>query len=391
MENRRVIDIFGFDVKDSTLYFSAKHVNGIFCMDVPTGKIEYVTMPEKNFYNGLLYQDAKIDKNKIWFSPYGADNILIYNLVLDSCEYIDVPKLEGHGRQAVKFYALYDYDEWFILLPVEYPAILKIKKATYEIRIVPWEEKLLKKYPDFLDVNKGLSIARDFEVVDENMYLLAENVVIKYDMKTDELSFIQISHEARLYSGIVKYRDGFALVDRINSEFVVWNGEGSKIEKSSIDLGYRGIGEGDDGCPLGLFRVSKGIVIVQANADFLLIVDESGATRKINLNIKKNKAEDFFFTRVKQKGSKLIFPLDGQNIVLMVDTDDWSQQCIEMNLIDADFSWLMEKKGKEGKYILENTVYYDMVDFINYIKKNEKYEDIKAKEHNIGTCIFRSI
>lgn len=388
MDEKTRLDIFGFDVADNVLYFSGRQINAIFSMDLNSGAIKYRTVPEKyHLYDRSLFQDAKISGQKIWFVPYVADSILIYDMIQNTCKYIDIPNMNGHGRSTVKFGGLYDDGGWFVLIPAEYPAILKINKETYDMVVIRWEEELLKKYPDFLKINKSLSIARSYEVHEEKLYLLVENVVIKYDMRTDEISFVQMNGDARLYTGIAKYENVFILVERIYSKLVVWNEAYGQVRTTDINLGYRGISAGDDGCPLELFQVNEGIVVVQANANFLLLVNKSDIIRKIYFDIERKQEKDVFFTRVKQIGNRLIFPLDGKNAVLLVNTDDWTQQYVKMDLLHFDFEPVMIELEKE-LYMLENDFPCTIYNFIETVCRGEKTGIAKAEECNIGESIF---
>ena len=391
MEAGAEIDIFGFDIGGDKLFFCAYEVNGIFQIDMQTGKVKYLTMSEKyDADSGYLYQDAKIDGEKIWFSPYGADNILVYNSTLNVCEYIDVPQIRGNGRDIAKFYGIYDCGKWFVLLPVEYPAILKVDKETYKIAVVHWEDKFVKEYPNFIYINGCLSIAWDFEIVNEKIFLLAGNTIIKYNVNTDDILFYQIDKQKRMYTGIVSYENKFFLIDRLHSELMMWDEENNHVEKIDIDLGYSGKEAGDDGCPLGLFSVKEGIVIVQAKADYLLLVNKVGMIRKIDLHIKRSRMRTLFFSRVKQCGSELVLPLDGQNKVLLINTNDWTQKCIEMNLENLNFENIRVKIETED-CIMENRVYYGLVNFIDNVKRCREEKNDDDIVYNAGKCIFQTM
>lgn len=364
MEKDRQMNIGGFDVEAGHMYFSTHDMNGIFHMDMTDGKVRYVTMSEKYKAGDMaLYQNAIVDNEKVWFAPYSADHILIYDSVSAGCEYIPLPELKGHGRDSVKCYGIYDDEKWMILIPAEYPAIVRVHKETYKTDVIQWEEKLLKTYPDFLKGEMYLAAAWDFEVVGETMYLLAGNVVMKYNMKTNALSYTRPGGEERNLCGIARFGEKFILVDRMNGACMLWDEAHGRIETMSADMGYRGLKAKDDGCPLGVYQVRDGIVIIQAKADFLLHIDQSGQFRRRNLLIDKKRSDDYLFSHVRRKGNQFFFPLNRQNSILCVDTDDWSQKIVKMDLSELDLAPVREKMDTE-EFISENATCYRLSDFL---------------------------
>ena len=392
LRENALIDIMGFDITEEYMYFSAQMANGIFRMNMSTGGIEHLIMSEKDKpTDGFLYSDVKLDGKKVWCIPYASKEIMIFDIDTKTCEFISIPKLSGNGRDNVKFNSLYEYEEWFILIPSEYPAIIKVNKKTYEVNFIKWEEKLLQKYPDFYEVNNFLAICADFEVVNDSMYLLAENVVIKYDMKSDNFTFIRINKEAKLYCGITRYYDEFILLDRADSELVIWNEESNCIRKLDVNLGYRGLNAQDDGCPLGIFSVNEQIVVVQAKADYLVLLDEKWRVRKIQLNVSGNSRLDLKFERYKFGESKLILPICEKNQIMIVDTRDWSQKLLDFDTRTLEFSSVREKMEEEYIELHENPVYYQLEHFIDHIElKNLNKVYSKKTQSNIGKQIYEN-
>lgn len=388
MERGKCIDIFGMEMDGNTLYFSARYANGIFKMDMRTGIIEYIMMADRNAITDQdLYQDAMIDDKKLWFTPYSANNIMIYDLVQCTCEYIDIPKASGVGREHVKFCGTYTYMDWMILIPAEYPAILKVNKKTHEVTSVLWQEPLIRAYPHLLKTNRYLAIAWDFEVVGEWMYLLVQNIVIRYNMNTDEFSFNQVSRDSRMYTGIARYQNGFFLVDRMYSECLIWDEKNNTTEKIEIDLGYRGMENKEDGCPIGIIPVNKEIAIVQANADYILVVNEERKVQSISLEIGQNAQKKTALGRVKHSKEMLLIALDKRNQVLIVDMQDWSQRCITMDLEQLDFTPIRAKL-EDKPYFIENEVYYQLTDFINHLENCPKKKGVYSETQQVGERIF---
>ncbi len=386
---KRILNIYGFDAGGNSLYFNNQLINAIFHMDIITGEVECIKIPDKYcLVQGSLHKDLHIDNDKIWFAPYAANDILIYDLKLNACEYVDIPRLEGHGRKFVKFCGIQDYGNWFILVPAEYPAILKINKITYEIIVTKWEEELLKRYPDFIKTNQYVGISSwNYEVYNNILYLFAANVSIQYNMESDELNFCEVSHKTKSYAGIARYRDKFAVADRADSELVIWDEAENKILKT-YDLGFKGHKAGDDGGPLWVFKISGGIVVVQGKDNFLRFFDDAGEVRKINLDIENRGAGGYFVERIKQIKNDMIIPLEGQNAVLIVNTTDWSIKKIDMKFHGLE---LLTAKAKGENYIVENNLFYELNDLFDRLKKNENVESETMCAGNIGFQIYQSL
>lgn len=385
-----ILDIYGFDIEGSSLYFNCQYINAIFHMDIETGKTDCIKVPERYSMNiGSLHYALRIVEDKIWFAPYGADEIMVYDLKSGACEYIGIPRLEGHGRKHVKFCDIYEYGGWLILVPAEYPAILKIDKASYKITVVKWEEELIERYPHFKEDGRYIGISSwNYEVLGNMLHLFASNVSIRYNMDSDELDFCEISNERKSYAGVAGYGDKFALADRYDCELAIWDAAENKILKT-IDLEYKGLNAEDDGGPLWVYKVKGGIAIAQGRDDFLRFFDYEGESRKIDLYIGRKDKYGCFINRVRQKGSRLAIPLEGQNAVLIVDTQEWEAKRVRMEICGLD---MLKTRVEKEEYIVEsNSPFRGLSDLIGRLKKSEGSKNTIAGGGGIGNKIYQSL
>lgn len=365
--NKFVMDIKGFTVVGEDVYFCTYRANGVFKLNIPTNKVEYITMTEKIVPTATnLYADMKLIGTKLWFAPcFSADDILIYDIFSKKYQYISFPMTE-HDKQNDRFGGLYEYKDWIVFTPLWYPAIIKVHKKSYEMKLVSWEEPLLKRFPDFAEVNQEVFIYYDFEVVGAVLYLLANNVVIKYNMETDEISFVKICGEARNYRGIACFNDAFLLVDGLCSEVVCWNEKDGNVYKIDVDLGFSGEMLQDPGYPLGICRADKQIVVMQQCADYLLLINSEWEVCKVPLKLGEYKRTDVKFQQYKLIGNKLYMPLFGKNAILIVDTSDWSQEIVEFDLSQLDLSEAHKRIEKEIQVINEGILFYQLENLIQY-------------------------
>ena len=387
--DKGILNMYGFDMEGNSLYFINQLINAIFHMDIITGKVECMKVLEKyQLFDAFLYRDLYIDGDKIWFVPYAADDILIYHLKSDTCEYINIPKLEGHGRKSVKFCGIYDYGQWFILVPAEYPAILKINKKTYEMIITKWEKELHEKYPDFTKNNQYVGISSwDYEVFNDTLYLFASSISIQYHMESDVLYFCEVCHEKKLYSGVARYGDKFAVADRVDSELEIWDEAENKILRT-YGLGYKGCNAEDDGGPLWVYKISSGIVVAQGKDNFLSFFNNVGEVQKIGLGIEKKGIDGYFVNQIKQKNSDMIIPLEGQNAVLIINTKDWSIKKIDMKPFELE---RLKEKVVNEDYVVENSLFYKLNNLFDGLKKADRIENKTMWADNIGSKIYQSL
>lgn len=384
-----VMDMKGFKVVKNDIYFCTYRANGIFKLNIPTRKVEYVTLTDtvkptdKN-----LYVDIGVDGTKLWFIPcVSVDDILVYDIVDKEKKYVSIPMKEGDEKKS-RFGAVYDYKEWFVFVPMLYPAILKINKETFEMQCVPWKERLLEMFPEFLQVNQMALVFSDFEVVDETMYLLAENVVIKYNMETDEISFHRICDEARMYTGIAHYNEEFILVDRFYSELIRWNDKDGSVNKIEADLGFLGEKWQDSGYSFGLCKVDNQIVVIQERADYLLLINSEWEVYRLPLEIGVYKRTDTKFQQYKLADGKLYMPLFGKNAILIVDTSDWSQEIVEFDLSQLDLLEAYKRIEQEVPAINEGILYYQLEDFLQGVIERDFSREKLELQDNVGTKIY---
>lgn len=378
--NKFVMDVKGFTIAGEDVYFCTYRANGVFKFNISTGKVDYVTMTDTvKPIDCNLYADIKLVGTKLWFVPcYTVNDIFVYDIVSGEKEYISVPMTES-DKQSDRFGAVYEYKEWLIFTPLCYPAIVKINKENHEMKLISWKEPLLKAVPDFLEVNKIAVVYYDFEVLDNTMYLLAENVVIKYNMETDEVSFVKICDEPRVYCGIVYYNNAFILVDRLYSEVVRWNETDGSIQKIETDLGFLGEELQDPGYPFGACKIENQVVLMQQFADYLLLINSDWKINRIPLNIGEYKRTDVKFQQYKLIEGKLYMPLFNKNAILIVDTSDWSQKVVEFGLEQIEFEEVYKRIEQEMPIINEGILYYQLEKFLQGIKMRE-FDNLKEVE-----------
>ena len=92
--------------------------------------------------------------------------------------------------------------------------------------------------------------------------------------------------------------------------------------------------------------------------------------------------------QIKQKQNYLIIPSAGQNKILIVNTDNWMQRCVQM---DFDNYKTLKKEIEHETYFIENAMFYQLNDLIRKLYNCEK-DDIQIRmKNNYGKSIYMDI
>jgi len=127
----------GAEVKNK-LYFSSYYINGLFYYDFITGKSEYVCSFEGEANAICLYRKAFLCGNEIWFMPWEAKRVALFNVDTQEMTYFDVGKTKSSSWDD-GFYDGFkrNYKLYFIPYKVGVP-----------IYVVDLKEKMVKKYSE---------------------------------------------------------------------------------------------------------------------------------------------------------------------------------------------------------------------------------------------------
>lgn len=127
-------------LENGVAYASSKEFNGLYEVDIYTGKCKYVALfPNERFNRKRLHCKAEIYHNKVFFIPGSAEYLSIFDLNKQEFYQIAVPDLKINNNFFNPFYKFTDsyvMDDCLWMIPSSYPAVIKINMRTKELAIM---------------------------------------------------------------------------------------------------------------------------------------------------------------------------------------------------------------------------------------------------------------
>lgn len=369
MEMRLIIR--GIRKHENVLYLIPGLLNGIIQIDLITYKTQYIDICQKKQMVGQdLLEDILVSENLVWCSPCMENQITVYDSSNGGFSFFPLPKLKERGRNLYRCGHMLDMGKNIIMLPSEYPGILKISKSDFNIEAIEWKEGLYQQ--DKGDLTQ-FALAKEYEIVDDTIYLLDANYILKYNQENNNIRYIKLCSEYKNFTGIVRFQDKFILLDRFHAELYEWTEETGNLKKIDIDLGFRGLDtekEEGDGCPVGLVRAKDRIIILLAASQYLYLLNEEYRIEKIALameNIEKFESK-WHYRCYEFDGRNLYLPICYENKILIIDTDTWNQKCVQINLSENAVEDIFTYAMTADKPMTENNMFYSLERFINRLK-----------------------
>jgi len=132
-KDRNFLRFHVFYKEGNDIYFIAANEgygHELFHMNLEDGVLEkFLTLPGTTEHIWASYRGIKRIKNKIILVPYNTEDLYIYDLEENQAIKVVLPHFEGMMR----FGEVEEYEESIYLLPVCYPAIIKIDMRNFKI------------------------------------------------------------------------------------------------------------------------------------------------------------------------------------------------------------------------------------------------------------------
>ena len=139
---------------DNLSWFCHKHRNKLllFQMDSENNKLELLEMFDQTGYHimHMLYH-----RNRLYFCPTNAANIIVYDLNEKQTFFVDipVPKTALRYDKDNKFFGIFEYDDKIYFLPATFPGILVLDSVSMETNVIDdWVQRcdeLIDKNPQW--------------------------------------------------------------------------------------------------------------------------------------------------------------------------------------------------------------------------------------------------
>ena len=362
--------IRGIAKKGETLYLVPGYLNGIISIDLSTDTTCFIRMSEKRSRVGQdLYEDVLVSDGRVWCSPCMEDDIAVYDLSEQKFIYLPLPKLHERGRNLFRCGGMYEAGENVIILPMEYPGVIRANKENFEITAISWKEELYQKYKeDFTE--KMFALVKDYEIDSGETYLLTNNYILKYSNIDSSIRPVRVCSENKKFAGITRLEGKYILLDRSRAELFEWEPEENDLKKIDVDLGYGGMeteNEEGDACSVGLVSTKDKVIIMLAASSYLYLMDAEYRIEKIALSVGDIAAYDlkWHYMCYEFDGRNLYLPVCYENRILVIDTETWEQKTVEIHLDNESEEIAFMDAMTAEKPVTENDLFYSLEHFIS--------------------------
>lgn len=203
LQNKVKISIADAIYENGKVWFCAQHFNGLFCIDLETKNIVQIGIfPGEAYCQERLSLSMKIVDKKIYFAPFQAKSIFIYDM--ESQQFSSIKIEEQYINDLLHpffFGGIEEYENYLFILPAYSPTIMRIDTKTQEvIYISDWLEKVEGKI-----FNRDEVFARKQGIVVGNRLLVPfcnVNAVLELDCDTLKTQIHFLGAEEEGYSGI---------------------------------------------------------------------------------------------------------------------------------------------------------------------------------------------
>ncbi len=186
-----------FYFENGNILFSVGNFNGLYKYAVKERKLIFLGMfREENKLSCQLYGKIHKYKDKLFFTPLGADNIAVYNLKSCDFDYIPLPVPKNACGAEGKFFNSIRYNNSIFFFPGYFSYILKYDLENQQIEVHDkWYEEYMARWGKHSDLLFG------YDIVQSNSYLyfssMQYNGFFKYCLSDCKYEFIDIKYPGK--------------------------------------------------------------------------------------------------------------------------------------------------------------------------------------------------
>ncbi len=264
---------------DNTYYFAAKDINAICSFDEDEKFIHILyTDISESIWGFRRYGRVFRYENILIFTPLWADTFLIYYIIENRFETINVKKIDNYGFDY--FFSGAVIGNRLILAGCQYPAIVVINIETLKT------EYYDKPFDELLEIhrkNDDCFFRNDMVVINNSVYIASciTNRVLEFSTDDGHYKWHEIGDIRNKYSGLAWDGEKIWLAPRRETKFVSWNPNSNEIEEFEIQ-GMEVHDEDKDKCSfLGVVYDGKNIICPGMQIDNTVIIDPKTCKTKL--------------------------------------------------------------------------------------------------------------
>ena len=312
----------------------------------------------------LLFMKSEIMGNKVYFAPYFAEKICVYDYLNNSTDSISIELFETkeNNKQESKYMNIFKYKEYIYFLGYNQPSIIKLNTITGELKYIrDWLKKINVDVDIWGYFSKGVNIVGEKALIP----LGCAGKLIELDLLTDTTKVINASFSDELsgIGGISTDNNGIIWVTARNSKehiIIAWNKINNTHKKynlptpiSNTCMYYEPIIYGND--ILIMPETMDHAYIYSKNEDAFFI---NGDIDEVISPYKGSKLFGSCVTSLRRNGNSLYF----------FSTTDYKWNKVELETGEREkFSLKNNQKGKDD-YL---SVITNLIDEKNVLQEND--------------------
>jgi len=219
---------------DKYHWFSALYFNALFRIDKGTYQVEFIAnFPDENLMGFRLFTGAALCNGKIYFAPYLAENISVYDINSNEFTLVKIIRPDNYNFNICyldksKFNSSVVYKNCIFFIPYAYPGIIRYNTESGDI---DYFDDFVPLFQQYLTNNMPYFFFNSCTV--DNYIFAASfngNAVLAFNMDTCKSEIYEVGNKNNTYSAIC-YHDGYLwLLPRKPGPIVRW-----KLRTSTFD------------------------------------------------------------------------------------------------------------------------------------------------------------
>ena len=372
------------------LWFTPVYFNALLKMKKSTEEVTLVGFfPGEEAFAQRLFSDIAMHNNKLYFAPYSARKIAVYDLETGEFSNIDFDKKYTEWENSVFSSVLVD-DNLIYFIPRTYKAFLVYNAETNITQYISgWEDSIKKsKYYDSLF---AYGYFRKYEIVERKLYFpcICTNIIVELDLDSQNIELIQFGDFNIRFQGICKMDGKLWIIPDMGDKLCCLDLASGDIEPIEIP----GARVNEINAPfVDVCVVDKKIILFPYTAENILTFDTTTKEFEVVKECGAPVPKNFFighYAKMKKSGD-LFYAVDLQNNAVNTYTSEFENKTTYSL---KNYSPLKEKIAKEKAQVIENvditrgtTDFYivreavvTLVDLVDYYSNH--YDDVK---YNVG-------
>lgn len=222
--NKLNIEIEDAALNGNEIWFMALNFNSLFCLDRSNNKTELAGIfPQESYAAQRLYTSMKRVGKKIYFVPFYAKKIIVYNIEEKKFTSLTIDKQEiGCNLESPLFMGVEEYKHYLFFLPVYSKAIIRLNTLNDELEYIKdWYAQINK----YVFNEKDSYFRRQNIIIGDRLYapFCNANAILELNCDTLQFKVHRLGDTPNGYAGICDGGGTFYLAPRNGEDLICWN------------------------------------------------------------------------------------------------------------------------------------------------------------------------